>query len=537
MIHRNPLRLLLAVLLGLALASAPARAADPEYQNSMRLVNRYMAQAQYETASQLLEQILAKHPRDVPASASYVDALLYQHRLDDAETFLGRALEQSPGHADLYRMRVKLRRAQERPDDAFADVLLVVKTNPERATWAYRETVDLLKAGLDPARARNAIVAASPGGNGAPDFSLFIAVIAAQEGRGDEALRLVSGYDAEKKQSGEAIRHFADEMFALDRRDLARKAIATAVERAPTPERRTDHLFRAAEMAERDGNYKDALASLERIAAEREGKAAAANARLHSAEIHDKYLKDPAGALALYGQIRDDPSLGHLRPTLLLQMADCYVRLARFDEAVRTYVEVGPEAFDPEHAELAALRLADIEFFRGTPDSALTLYQSMADTYPRSRFTDQAAARYILLNKYVQVRMAGELARTWGRLEWARLAGDSSAVAAAADSLLDRDPEGELAAEALFALAETAQGGGNPAGAAARLEEIVRRFSGDKHRAPEALLRLGTLLADVLARPAEALTRFEAVLTDYPASVQAGDARRRVEALRRELRS
>jgi outer membrane protein assembly factor BamD (BamD/ComL family) len=161
----------------------------------------------------------------------------------------------------------------------------------------------------------------------------------------------------------------------------------------------------------------------------------------------------------------------------------------------------------------------------------------MADTYPRSRFTDQAAARYILLNKYARTAMSVDLVRAWGRMEWARLAGDSAAVAATADSLQDRDPEGDLAAEALFALAEIAQAGGNPGGAALRLEEIVRRFPGDKQRAPEALLRLGTLLADVLSRPEDALTRFESILTDYPASVQVGDARRRVEALRRGLRS
>jgi len=34
-----------------------------------------------------------------------------------------------------------------------------------------------------------------------------------------------------------------------------------------------------------------------------------------------------------------------------------------------------------------------------------------------------------------------------------------------------------------------------------------------------------------------ALSKYESVLTDYPTSVQAGDARRRMEALRRDLHS
>jgi tetratricopeptide (TPR) repeat protein len=527
---------LLPVLAVLTLIAAPARAVDPEYQNFMRIVSRYMAQAQYEAASGLLEQVLAKHPLDVTASITYVEALLHQHRLDEAETFLTGALERISDKADLYRMRAKLRRAQQRPEDAFADVLRAVEANPERGPWAYRETVELLGAGLDPARARKAVEAAR-GSSDAPHFVLLTAVVAVHEGKRDEALKLVTQYDAQTKAQGEALRRFADEMALLQKRDLSRKALAIAVERAPSPERRTDHLFRSAELADQDAKYQEALSDLARIALEREGKAAAANARLRSAEIRDTRLHDPAGAIVLYEAILNDPALGHRRPTLLVQMADCYVRLSRFDEAARAYAEAGPEAFDPEDAELSALRLADLEFFRGAPDSALKLYQQMAEANPRSRFTDQAAGRYILVNKYLSLRMAKALVVTWGRMEWGRMAQDSTVVAKAATELLDRDAQGELAAEALLALSEVAEAGGNLEAARARLEELTRSYAWDKRRAPEALLRLGVLLADKMKRPEEALPRFETLLTDYPVSVQAVEARRRVETLRRDLRS
>ena len=46
-------------------------------------------------------------------------------------------------------------------------------------------------------------------------------------------------------------------------------------------------------------------------------------------------------------------TLGHHQPDMLLQMADCYVRLDRLEEAERTYHEVLPEALDPEQAETA----------------------------------------------------------------------------------------------------------------------------------------------------------------------------------------
>jgi len=516
--------------------STPALAVDVKYQGDMRLVNRYMAQEQYEAAQQLLEQVLAQHPHDIPASVAYVEALLALHQEAAADGFLTQALTGPGDKTDLYRMREKVRRSQGRLDDAFRDVLLVLAAGPDRAPWANRETTDLLKSGLEPGKAKKAIESARGEPGASPNLTFLAAVVAVHEGHGEDALKLVASFDNDTKQSGEAIYRFAEDMFALGRNDLAQKAIAEALTRATTPARRSELCFRAADMAESAGKHQEALTYLSKVIAEREGTAAASSAKLKTAEIKDKQLHDPAGALAFYEKIQSDPELGHYRPTMLMQMADCYLRLGKFDQATSTYRGVGAEAFDPEDAELAALRLGEIQFMKGNLDSALTLYQQMADNNPRSRFADQAASRYIMINKY---RMGGGLdglVKTWGRLEWARLAGDSLEVSRAAADLKQRDPDGELAAEALLALGEVELAHGNAEGARASLEELVRTYPKDPRRAPEALLRLGAILSDQGKRE-EALSKFEAVLTDYPTSVQAGDARRRMEALRRDLHS
>ena len=531
--------LLFRAMLMTALAGgcvATAQAADPRYQADMRLVNRYLAQEQYEAAQQLLEQVLAQHPHDVPASVAYVEALLALHQDAAADGFLTQALAGPGDKTDLYRMREKVRRSQGKLDEAFHDVLLVLAAGPDRAPWANRETTDLLKAGLDPAKARKTIEKAREEAGASPSLTFLAAVVAVHEGHGEDALKLVAAFDTDTKQSGEAIYRFAEDMFALGRVDLAQKAIGEALARATAPARRSELCFRAADMAESAGKHPEALAYLAKVIAEREGTAAASSAKLKTAEIKDKQLHDPAGALAFYETIQNDPQLGHYRPTMLMQMADCYLRLGKFDLAAKTYRSVGAEAFDPEDAELAALRLGEIQFMKGNLDSALTLYQAMADNNPRSRFADQAASRYIMINKY---RMGGGLdglVKTWGRLEWARLAGDSVEVGRTAADLKARDPDGELAAEALLALGEIALAHGNRDGACASLEEIVRTYPKDGRRAPEALLRLGEILTDQGKREA-ALSKYEAVLTDYPTSVQAGDARRRMEALRRDLHS
>jgi tetratricopeptide (TPR) repeat protein len=234
-------------------------------------------------------------------------------------------------------------------------------------------------------------------------------------------------------------------------------------------------------------------------------------------------------------KIKDDPMLGHRRAEMLLQMADCYVRLGELEDASRSYREVLPEAIDPEHAELAAYRLAEVEFFRGDIDSALTLFQDMAEAYPRSLRADDAAGRYILLNKYQSVG-GGVALELLGRMEWGRQVGDSAAVDSTATLILENWGGGELGAEAYLGLADIAERSGRYEQALDYLEKLVAAHAGDR-RAPTALQRQGDILAGKLHRPEEALRRYEAVLADYPTTVQAGDVRRALERLRRDIKS
>jgi len=195
-----------------------------------------------------------------------------------------------------------------------------------------------------------------------------------------------------------------------------------------------------------------------------------------------------------------------------------------------------PEALDPEQAETAAFREAEVAFFAGDADSALVLFQDMAENYPRSLLADDAAHRYIMLNKY-QATGGGKAVEHWGRLEWGRLVGDSAAVDSSARAINETWPGGELAAESWLALAEIAAAAGDFEAAMERLDQVIHEHDWDRRRAPIALMRQGEILLGELDRPQEALLRYETVLTEYPECVLAGEARRIVERLRRDLKS
>ena len=523
----------LAAITVIALGT-PAPARDAETINKLRSAQRYIAQGVPDMAAQLLEQIIQKHPEEFEASEIYLQVLISMDRLDEAEAFWEEAFPRIADPGGMYQARVGLRRAQGRTSEAFDDIIRVLVEDPERATWCFRETQALLDDGADPSRLERSAETARKAHPGEVPFTILSAVVLTDQGRLEDALRLMIDLDRKQGAEGETVLRFALEMQMMGKEDVALEGMLAAVERSTKVTKRSYILNQVADIQERQGKFSEALASLDLIAREREGTAAGANALLRTAEIQQTHLDDPRAALAVYTRIQDDPVLGHHRPRMLLQMADCYVRLGSFEEAAATYRAAIPEALDPEHVELASLRIAEVEFYRGRPDSALALYQEMAQTYPRSLFADQAADRYIMLNRYHQLDPEG--VALWGRMEWGRHVGDSLEVANRAGELLDRDPESEFAAEALIALAGVYEAGGNLLGALEPLDRVVREHPEDR-RAPAALMTQGRLLAQSLDRPQEALQKYETVLTDYPTSVEAGDARRLVEALRRDLKS
>lgn len=523
----------LAVVL-LVLVPALAHAADAEYLNQMRSARRYLGNGQPEAAERIFQQVLKRHPSDLEASIGYTDALLGQKKLDEAEAFLADALGRPDAPPELLRARVRLRRAQDRLPEAYADALQVLERSPDLEMWAVRETQDLLQAGLDP---RTAVRAAQEALDRHPDqIPLLVAraVLEPLRNHPEEGQKLVIRAEEEHALGGSALLRYADHLQALGLDAPCLTALLAAVERTDKAPRRSEILFRVAEMQERTGDVRGALASLERISTERPGTGTGGRALLESARLYQEYLDDPAGALRVYERLKDDPMIGHHRPDMLLMMADCYVRLDRLPEAAAVYRLVPAEAFDPEDAEEAAFMTAEVEFFRGEADSARALYQTMAEAYPRSLRADDAAGRYVLLNKY-QALGGGEAVAILGRLDWARHVKNGAAVDSTAQLLIDRYPGGELAAEAYLARAEIAESRGDHAAALAHLDAIVSGMPTERRRA-EALSRQAAILL-AMGRTADALGKLETLLADHPGSILAGDARRQVEALRREIKS
>jgi tetratricopeptide (TPR) repeat protein len=522
--------LLAAVML--AAAAPPAGAVDALYRNNIQTARRFMSRGQPEPAAKIYQQVLRDHPDDPTATGGYAEALIAMKKLDDADAFLTEALGRIDKKVDLYRVRSELRVAQKRYDDAFGDVLRVMELDQARATWAVRRARDLLGSGLEVKKAEKLAAEERKSHPEMTTLTIMQGVVMNLGGKPDEALALVTKVDDEGKMRGQAVSNYADQLFALGEEEDAVAALQSAAARVDQPPIRSKILYRVAEIQESEGRYRDALANLDRIVQERQGTSAAGKALLMAADIYQKHLNDPEGALSVYTKIKDDPMLGHRKPEMLLQMGECYVRLGRFGKASAAYAEVAPISVDPEEVEKAAFEQAEVQFYRGDFDSAMVLYQDMAQAHPRSLLADDAAGRYIMLNKY-QALGGGAAVQALGKMDWARAAGDTAVVDSVADLLIGTYSGGELAAEACLAKAEVAP---TPEAALGYLDKLVDEHKDDR-RAPVALMRAGDLLRNKLNRPGEALVRYESILTDYPESLEAPEARRLVEKLRRDIKS
>ncbi len=213
----------------------------------------------------------------------------------------------------------------------------------------------------------------------------------------------------------------------------------------------------------------------------------------------------------------------NLRKAVLLK-ADCLVILERFEDAKATYDLVRPD-WDPAQAQRAYYNLGEICFYEHDFDAALSYFNVTASEYPGETLANDAIERLIL----IRGARAGEA-----------YAPELGAFADAA--LLERQGKVE---EAVALLRGTAAAG--PAEVRVQsLKGLVRLYlaAGDHERAleicrlagetmesywsPVALETAGDIYLELGMRD-EAVSAYENVIVNYPESVSAGEARRKLD--------
>jgi tetratricopeptide (TPR) repeat protein len=199
------------------------------------------------------------------------------------------------------------------------------------------------------------------------------------------------------------------------------------------------------------------------------------------------------------------------------------------DAARRALDRVADRSRQPVEREIAEFDLIELDFFEAQFDSALVAYRAFAVGHPRGYLTNDAIARMFLIDdnsdvgrKPLILFAAAQQQCRAGRPDSARVlleraieryAGSSledDLLLALGDTILESDPE-----------------------AAIRSFQTVADSLPESPLAAAALIRIGRHRAEVGRDLEAAISVYERVLERFPDSIEADEARRRIERLRR----
>ncbi len=278
------------------------------------------------------------------------------------------------------------------------------------------------------------------------------------------------------------------------------------------------------------GRYARATEMYGRIVFDHPSTDIAAQALLRLALIRKERLSDPSGAKDYLEKISRDYKI--FLPTAVdakLVLGEVYVELDDLDRAAATFAEVaGPPPYGGPDREKAALRLAEIRFYREDYKGASAILSDLMKNAVSDAAND-AIPLQMLISEQGKENAAGlktyasaRLLRAQRRYAEALEVLDNALKADTADVLRDRYAflKGEILA------------------AAGRPDDAVGAFSLIIDTLPESLLRdramfaVAGLYETAKADRLLAIGMYERLLEKYPNSIHANAARKRIRELR-----
>jgi outer membrane protein assembly factor BamD (BamD/ComL family) len=207
-----------------------------------------------------------------------------------------------------------------------------------------------------------------------------------------------------------------------------------------------------------------------------------------------------------------------------------HLRSGRMDaarEALRAVVSRGRQ---PVEREVAEYDLIEVDFFEARFDTAAVAYREFAVRHPRGYLTNDAIGRVFLIDEnsdsgqkpLVLYAQAAREAR----------AGRPDSAATLLKQTVERYPGTALADDLILALGDVTLRTATPAAALAHYQAVADSIP-DSPLAPAAMMRIGRYRAEVDQDFAAAIGAYEQVLERFPESLEADEARKLIERLRR----
>jgi tetratricopeptide (TPR) repeat protein len=514
----------------------------------------------YDRAETVLKQFVAKHPKDPKGLSDLASLYLIMDRKQDSLALLDTLIEVAPEEGWTYQMAFLVLSRQGAMGEAVALLPRARKATGDSALLArdaarvYRDlgrydvaTEEYLVAGQaerDPEMAIEGIVAmaVSPEARRAIASKLASAARADQvediirgalwqiyleDGDCDGAFAEVAALARAGRLSPETVKRFAVRSQAKGCSRQCAEVYGLALD---LPENKADIpglLLAKAECEQAGGLTDQAIATYGEVAGKYSGSKWAYDAEVALARIY-RSQGLLAEAIAQADRVIAAAPAGDARWEAILFKGGCLVEAGRLDEAFTTYDLVATE-WPPAYAQEAFYNLGEIKFYQGSIEDAVSYYNVTLREYPDEPRANDAIERLLLVKG-----VKGDLGTMWLK-EYAQgaLLRRQGRVDEAARIFWNRAGEqgkGAIKIESLRELAGMAAERGDLDGAI-KLYKLVGD-SLDTYYSPSALEAVGDAYLS-LGRVPEAVQAYESVIIKYPASVSAGEARRKIDGTKR----
>jgi tetratricopeptide (TPR) repeat protein len=249
------------------------------------------------------------------------------------------------------------------------------------------------------------------------------------------------------------------------------------------------------------------------------------------AALEAEVLGRPDRAIALYEELLEQKKLP-VKPGLVKSaIAKCLIRTGRLSDARAAYAELAgiPSDIIPEAHYMAA----EVSFFMGETDSALSLYSTLAADHPDWELANDAIDRMFLLqeqagqtdNRPLALYATGELLATIDKPD---------SALGYINLLVESFPESPLVDDALLRSVDLYLNLGEVDLALSACSTVAESFA-EERLAPLAREKLGDIWWEQRGDGAKALEEYLKGLDEFPDSLVAARVRDKVARLRREV--
>ncbi len=518
--------------------------------------------AQYEKAEQVLRDYISRSPDDmktVKATADLASLRFRQDDLDGGRELIDRIISRAPRELWPYQLGLDAYIDNDMKDEILAFIARARSALGDSTLFAvdaarvYEEQEEYAKATWE------YLLSAAPGGK-AEEISHYIirmaraeearpAVISALEraralgafggavGRAIWEVHLLDGACGkaleEIREVGPADETGAALLVEFGQRaadegcfEECREAYGLAVSYAPHNSRVPYYLLKKAECELASGLTDDALVTYDEVAARFKSTKWASRAMLERARTY-RDLGRLADAAAEADRIISSERDTAVRHQTILFKGEMLVLSGDLEQAFKTYDLVSTD-WDGEYAQEAFFNLGEISFYQAEFDDALSYYNVTLREYPDGTRANDAVERLLV------IKSSGG-------------GGDyNPALEDFAGALFDR--RRGLSEEAIAGFLESA-GTGSDLGTHSLMQiseihaetgsflKAVRTYklvgeTLDVYLSPSALEAVGDVYMG-MGRTGDAVGAYENVILKFPGSVSAGEARRKMDLVRR----